>query len=399
MRLLLATGFVAGFISLSNPVSAQIRPSTADSFRLGSEGAALCTAQMRAADELLESIFDRGYAIVCRDAAEPVGHVYALRDASQAETRLTAGRAEEANCETPVAADLEDLGQVWRYSCQLTGSAVGYTAYQWKRGDTLYAVQGLAGYDSALKLALRSVALDRIVPGDVAIATHRGRRSRRLRRRPGRRARRGPGADRGLSPQQRRQLCRSRRILRNADPPRLSGGRSDRPRTRRRIPDQRGAAIFQPRPLRGGRGGLSPGIVDPQREPDPTAFAAKLPHHASDESGSLRRGARGARRAAGRIDQARRTPYRGRNHRRHLARDQFERRHFAPARRRDQRAADRNRTLGHTRRSGAPAARGPCCALQVDPAKRRLRSNRLSRPSPRCATAACARPRGCGHRR
>ncbi|MCA1749270.1 MAG: CHAT domain-containing protein [Sphingomonadales bacterium] len=172
MRSLSVAGFIAGFVTLlSSAATAQIRPSISDSFRLGEEGAALCQVQMRPADPALESIFDRGYAIVCRDAAEPVGQVYALRDADSAEARLAARRAEGAACEAPAAATLEDLGQVRRIGCRLNNRNIGYTVYQWQSGDTLYVAQGLAGYDSALRLALRSVALDRVVPGEVEIAT------------------------------------------------------------------------------------------------------------------------------------------------------------------------------------------------------------------------------------
>lgn len=172
MRSFLAAGLLTGFVTLLSPAAlAQTRPSIADSFRLGDETAALCRVQMRPADPMLESIFDRGYAIVCRDAAEPVGYVYALRGGNEAEARLAARRAEGAECDAPAAATLDDLGQAWRVGCRLEGGNVGYTAYQWRSGDTLYAVHGLAGYDSALRLALRSVALDRVVPGEVAIAT------------------------------------------------------------------------------------------------------------------------------------------------------------------------------------------------------------------------------------
>src|SRR5262249_39483626 len=44
-------------------------------------------------------------------------------------------------------------------------------AYQLVKGDTLYAAEGLAGYDSALQLGLRSVVSDRRIPGEISIAT------------------------------------------------------------------------------------------------------------------------------------------------------------------------------------------------------------------------------------
>jgi hypothetical protein len=52
------------------PASASLK--LADSFRIGT-GGVLCTAQSRPGDRALKSMFDRGYQIVCRDAATPVG--------------------------------------------------------------------------------------------------------------------------------------------------------------------------------------------------------------------------------------------------------------------------------------------------------------------------------------
>ena len=60
---------------LSQPAAASLK--LTDSFRIGS-GGVLCTAQSRIADPALSGMFDRGYRIVCRDAATPVGKLYAL---------------------------------------------------------------------------------------------------------------------------------------------------------------------------------------------------------------------------------------------------------------------------------------------------------------------------------
>lgn len=171
MRSLLAAGLVAGAAMLSStPAPAQIQPSLAESFRLGSEGAALCSVELRPADPALESIFDRGYAIVCRDAAQAVGNVYALRDPVAAAARLAQYR-DATDCAEGGSEPLAGLGPVQRIECRRGDAGIGYLAYQWQEGDTLYAAEGLGGYDSALRLALRSIALDRVVPGEVTIAT------------------------------------------------------------------------------------------------------------------------------------------------------------------------------------------------------------------------------------
>ena len=142
-----------------------------DSFRLGSGAGTLCTAQVAANDPAQKDMFDRAYAIVCRDAAVPVGQLYALRDRGEdPAARLAALRADKATCQTTGQEQLEGLGAVDVAQCTMTDAGVGYRVYSTKRGNTLFVAEGLAGYDSALELALRTVVADRPVPGEVAIA-------------------------------------------------------------------------------------------------------------------------------------------------------------------------------------------------------------------------------------
>ena len=55
--------------------------------------------------------------------------------------------------------------------CTLTGSDVAYRVYTYDRGRTVYVAEGLAGYDSALALGLRTIVADQILPGEIAIAS------------------------------------------------------------------------------------------------------------------------------------------------------------------------------------------------------------------------------------
>ena len=64
------------------------------------------------------------------------------------------------------ARQLTGLGTVEMIDCKLRGADVGYRAYQVKRGEVLYAAEGLAGYDSALELGLRSLIADQPVKGE-----------------------------------------------------------------------------------------------------------------------------------------------------------------------------------------------------------------------------------------
>ena len=55
--------------------------------------------------------------------------------------------------------------------CKLKEAEVGYRVYQFASGKHFFAAEGLAGYDSALQLGLRSVVTDQPVAGEVSVAT------------------------------------------------------------------------------------------------------------------------------------------------------------------------------------------------------------------------------------
>lgn len=147
-----------------------VTPSLADSYRLGSGGGVLCRVQTRARDAAMATMFDRSWAIVCRDAAKPIGTVRALRG-SDATARATAARADTATCTGSTREAVDDLGNVEVGNCTLNIAAVGYKVYTLRRGNVTWIAEGLGGYDSALKLALRTAVADRLVPGKVTVAT------------------------------------------------------------------------------------------------------------------------------------------------------------------------------------------------------------------------------------
>jgi CHAT domain-containing protein len=142
--------------SLGMPVPAQAESlALADSFRIGNAGV-LCTAQVQVADPATRGLFDRAYRIVCRDAAQPVGALYALRGAAPA---LPAG------CPAPSAASLPGA-----LVSRCTVDGLGRVRYQLQRGKTLFIADGLAGYGSALELGLKSLIADAVVAGTVEVA-------------------------------------------------------------------------------------------------------------------------------------------------------------------------------------------------------------------------------------
>lgn len=148
------------------------RPSLRNSFRLGSGAGVLCQVQTRGIDPALKDIFDRAYSVVCRDATAPVGRLFALRKgASDPFARLAALRAAQATCEPMAPAKVEGLAGAQTAECKFNQADVGYHVYSYDRGKTVYVAEGLAGYDSALQLGLRTIIADRFVPGEISIAT------------------------------------------------------------------------------------------------------------------------------------------------------------------------------------------------------------------------------------
>lgn len=141
--------------------------SVRNSFRIGDAGV-LCTAQNAPTDPRLQGIFDRGYRLTCRDAAGDVGTMVAIRRPlaiSAVPSRLI---APAAACSAEGRAAIDGVGEVATLTCQDKG--VAYRRYAIARGGVTYLVEGLAGYDPALRLALASVVNDRPMPGAVQVA-------------------------------------------------------------------------------------------------------------------------------------------------------------------------------------------------------------------------------------
>jgi CHAT domain-containing protein len=145
--------------------------SVRDSWRIGTSGTSFCSAQSLTVDGALTGMFDAGYSITCRDAALPVGKLYKLKESASAADRTAADRASRANCGSPRRASMPGIGMIEVVECKLKDADVTYRAYQLRRGGLFYAAQGLAGYDSALQLGLRSLVADQPVKGEISIAT------------------------------------------------------------------------------------------------------------------------------------------------------------------------------------------------------------------------------------
>ncbi|MCP5396581.1 MAG: CHAT domain-containing protein [Sphingomonadaceae bacterium] len=156
------------------PLAAQERPVLLrDSFPIGSAEGILCQVQDRSLEnKARQSMFDRAWAVVCRDSAQPVSTVYAFKgDAGDPLGRIAPLRRQPVECPAgaTVAAALDGVAS--HQLCRISGTELGWSIYSVQQGDVTYVADGFSAYDSATVLALRSVLENRIAPGVIDVAT------------------------------------------------------------------------------------------------------------------------------------------------------------------------------------------------------------------------------------
>jgi CHAT domain-containing protein len=170
-RTAIAIAAAISSIAVATPAGSVPTLSVRDSFRIGTSGTIYCSAQSVSVDPVLTGMFDAGYSLTCKDAALPIGKLYKLRTSADAATRLASARARNVDCSSARNDTIGELGRVEILDCKLKDFDVGYRVYRYRKGRLIYSAEGLAGYDSALQLALRSIVADRVVKGEIAIAT------------------------------------------------------------------------------------------------------------------------------------------------------------------------------------------------------------------------------------
>ncbi|MGN6497108.1 MAG: tetratricopeptide repeat protein, partial [Tsuneonella sp.] len=171
IRFLSATLLASAAAALAAPAAAREMPlSVQNSFRIGDSGV-MCTAQVAPDDPRLKQMFDRGYRLTCKDAAAEIGTLVALRDPVGIGAIPSALPGVALDCTEAGDATIDALGTVEAATCSAAGNSVSYRRYAVSRGGVTYIVEGLAGYDPALRLALASVVKGEAVPGKVEVAT------------------------------------------------------------------------------------------------------------------------------------------------------------------------------------------------------------------------------------
>ncbi len=171
----LAVGAMVAMALPVTPLAAQTLPvSVRSSFRVGTSGV-VCSAQVALSDARLSTMFDRAYTLSCRDAAGAVGTLIAVKRPLALDSVPDVGAPASAGpgrvCGAAGRVGITALGGVSAMICRDPKSGLDYRRYALRRGDISYFVEGLAAYDTALQLALASVALDRPAQGEIKVAT------------------------------------------------------------------------------------------------------------------------------------------------------------------------------------------------------------------------------------
>ncbi len=142
-----------------------------DSFPIGSSEGILCQVQDRSIENKAKaSMFDRSWAVVCRDSARPVGYVFASRSSTEDLLERVARQREEAvscqgSTEDAVVSGFRHDG------CRLAAEPVAYSVFKGRQDNTSYIAEGLSAYDSATLLALKSILNDSIAEGRIDVAS------------------------------------------------------------------------------------------------------------------------------------------------------------------------------------------------------------------------------------
>ncbi|WP_245829281.1 CHAT domain-containing protein [Novosphingobium mathurense] len=143
---------------------ALLRPSAEESFPIGNAGPA-CEVQGTAMGDQRRSIFDRRWVILCADVSRAVGTAYTFRDKADVLQRVAAGRTDMLDC--PAGSEAPGVQGL---TCTDSKSGLEWRIYVQETERGTVAVEGLAAYDDALRLTLRSLVADRVVEGPISIA-------------------------------------------------------------------------------------------------------------------------------------------------------------------------------------------------------------------------------------
>lgn len=146
---------------------------TADSFPIGDSNGILCQVQDRSLrNPAKQSIFDRRWAIVCRDSPRPIAEVFAFEDFNpDARDALRAMRRFGVNCSNGDGVSAGPVAGSRKEVCTVEETQLQWSQITAESDGLTYYAEGFSAYDDATALALRSVLQDAVADGTIDVAS------------------------------------------------------------------------------------------------------------------------------------------------------------------------------------------------------------------------------------
>lgn len=146
---------------------------TRDSFPIGDSDGILCQVQDRSvSNPAKQSIFDRRWAVVCRDTPRPVAEIFVFEEFNaKAKEALGAMRRFAVTCPPDAEKGQGPVPGSQREECLVAQTELGWTQITAPAGSVTYYAEGFSAYDDATVLALRSVIDNALAQGKIDVAS------------------------------------------------------------------------------------------------------------------------------------------------------------------------------------------------------------------------------------
>nr|WP_298929117.1 CHAT domain-containing protein [uncultured Erythrobacter sp.] len=157
----------AGLSAQSSPVL------TRDSFPIGDGSGILCQVQDRSVENpAKQTIFDRRWAVVCRDNPQPIAEVFAFKNYTPAtEGKLRDMRRVTVTCPARVSGAVDGIASAQKAQCSVDDTQLGWSDIRVVSGGITYIAEGFSAFDDATVLALKSVVDNSIAEGRIDAAS------------------------------------------------------------------------------------------------------------------------------------------------------------------------------------------------------------------------------------
>ncbi|TRD12230.1 CHAT domain-containing protein [Erythrobacter insulae] len=146
---------------------------TRDSFPIGDGSGILCQVQDRSVENPAKgSIFDRRWAVVCRDNPQPIAEVFAFKNYTPAAAaKLGDMRRFPVTCPDALTGDVAGIAGSRKSTCAVDDTGLGWSSITVNAAGMTYVAEGFSAFDDATILALKSVLDNRIAQGTIDAAS------------------------------------------------------------------------------------------------------------------------------------------------------------------------------------------------------------------------------------